>query len=108
MPSPARPAPEGWCCLCRYLLRPPLAQGRLERQADGAVRLHFKRMWSDGTCALVLSPLELVERLVALIPPPGANQVLYRGVLAANAGWRAEIVLRPRREGGLKRPKLTR
>jgi len=51
--------------------------------------------WSDGTTALVVSPLELVERLVALIPPARANQVLYRGVLAANAAWRKEVIPRP-------------
>jgi hypothetical protein len=55
----------------------------------------LKRVWSDGTSALVYSPSELVERLVALVPPPRANQVIYRGVLAANAAWRAEVVPRP-------------
>ncbi len=55
----------------------------------------LKRVWSDGTSALVLSPSELVERLVALVPPPRANQVIYRGVVAANAAWRAEVVPRP-------------
>jgi hypothetical protein len=30
------------------------------------------------------------------VPPPRANQVIYRGVLAANAAWRAEVVPRPR------------
>ena len=55
----------------------------------------LKRVWSDGTSALVLSPSELVERLVALVPPPRANQVIYRGVLAANAAWRAEVVPSP-------------
>ena len=38
---------------------------------------------------------ELVERLVALVPPPRANQVIYRGVLAANAAWRPEVVPSP-------------
>jgi hypothetical protein len=32
---------------------------------------------------------------VALVPPPWASQVIYRGVLAANAAWRAEVVPRP-------------
>jgi len=55
----------------------------------------LNRVWSDGTSALVLSPSELVERLVDLVPPPRANQVIYRGVLAANAAWRAEVVPSP-------------
>jgi hypothetical protein len=48
--------------------------------------------WSDGTSALDLSPLELCEKLAALVPPPRANQVVYAGVLAGNASWRAEVV----------------
>ena len=55
----------------------------------------LKREWSDGTSALVFSTAELVERLVALVPPPRANQVIYRGVLAANAAWRAEVAPSP-------------
>ena len=55
----------------------------------------LKRVWSDGTSTLVFSPSELVERLVALVPPPRANQVIYRGVVAANAAWRAEVVPSP-------------
>ena len=56
----------------------------------------LKRVWSDGTSALVFSPAEPVERLVALVPPPRANQLIYRGVVAANAAWRAEVVPSPR------------
>jgi hypothetical protein len=35
--------------LCRYILRPPLANDRLKILDDGDVRLEFKRSWSDGT-----------------------------------------------------------
>ena len=41
---------------------------------------------------LRFTPEELVERLVALVPPPRANQVVYRGVLAAHAAMRREVV----------------
>lgn len=78
--------------LCRYVLRPPLAVGRLERLDDGTVRLGMKRAWSDGSTAIELSPLELTEKLAAIIPPPRANQTLYAGILAGNAAWRAEVV----------------
>ena len=78
--------------LCRYVLRPPLAVGRLERLDNGRVRLGMKRTWSDGTTAIELSPVELVEKLAAIIPPPRANQTLYAGILAGNAAWRAEVV----------------
>jgi hypothetical protein len=79
-------------------LGPPLAKGRLERREDGTVVVGMKRAWSDGTTALELSPAELVEKLAALVPPPHANQVIYRGVLAARAAWRREVVPKPPEE----------
>ena len=52
----------------------------------GRVRIALKRAWSDGTTALELSRLELVERLVSLVPPPRANQVHTRCGAARGAG----------------------
>jgi hypothetical protein len=78
--------------LCRYVLRPPLALGRLERLPDGRVRVGMKRVFSDGTGAIDLTPLEFVAKLAAIIPPPRANQVVYSGILAGNAAWRPEVV----------------
>jgi riboflavin biosynthesis pyrimidine reductase len=34
--------------LAKYILRPPLANDRLHILPDGAVRLEFKKPWSDG------------------------------------------------------------
>jgi hypothetical protein len=42
--------------------------------------------------ALVFEPLELLEKLAALTPRPRINLVLYHGVLAPHAGWRARVV----------------
>ena len=81
--------------LCRYLLRPPLAKGRLERKPDGTVVIGMKRAWSDGTTAIALSPSELCEKLAALVPPPRTNTIVYRGVLAGNAAWRKEVIPPP-------------
>jgi hypothetical protein len=44
--------------LCRYVARPPLALSRLFAQEDGRVELRFKRVWSDGTRAVVYGPME--------------------------------------------------
>ncbi len=49
-------------------------------------------MVPDGTTHLVLSPLELIEKLAALVPPPRLNLVRYHGVLAPNARERKQIV----------------
>jgi len=65
-------------------------------QASGMLRLTLKRPWSDGTVALELTPLELVERLAAMIPPPRKNQILYHGVLAPRSAWRKQVVPGPR------------
>ena len=89
--------------LCRYIARPPLARDRVEEQEDGTVRIQLKRPWSDGTVAIVLTRMELVERLAALVPPPHKNQVLYHGVLAPRAAWRNAVVPRPRRRSQAER-----
>jgi hypothetical protein len=61
--------------LCRYVLRPPLADNRIRRLTDGRVRLELKRPWSDGTTPLLFEPLEFLEKLAALTPRPEINLV---------------------------------
>ena len=78
--------------LCRYVLRPPVAQERLDLTADGHVRLTLKRPWADGTTHLEFEPLDLLARLAAPTPRPRINLVLYHGVLAPRAAWRALVV----------------
>ena len=39
--------------LCRYILRPPLANDRLHILPGDKVQLDFKRPWSDGTSCTV-------------------------------------------------------
>jgi len=56
--------------LCRYIVRPPLANDRLSILDDGNVRLEFKRPWLDGTSSVEMDPLALIARLAALVPPP--------------------------------------
>jgi len=78
--------------LCRYLLRPAVAQDRLRLLDDGRIMLTLKAAWADGTRQLVFEPLELLEKLAALTPRPRINLVLYHGVLAPHAGWRARVI----------------
>jgi hypothetical protein len=78
--------------LCRYLLRPPVAEDRLSLAPDGSVLVRLKTPWRDGTSRIVLQPLELLEKLAALIPRPYVNLIVYHGVLAPNARWRGEVV----------------
>jgi hypothetical protein len=78
--------------LCRYALRPPLAQDRLHLSADGEIWLTLRHRWSDGTTHLRFEPLELLERLAVVTPRPRVNLILYYGVLAPRAAWRAALV----------------
>ena len=46
----------------------------------------------DGTTHLLFDPVELLERLAALIRRPRINLLLYHGVLAPRAAWRSLVV----------------
>ena len=68
-----------------HVTRPPLAAGRLQLVDADHLTFRLKMPWSDGTTHLLLSPLELIEKLAALIPPPRLNLVRYHGILTPNA-----------------------
>ena len=52
--------------LCRYALRPPVAQDRLHLTPEGQVVLQLRHPWSDGTTHLLFDPVDLLERLAVL------------------------------------------
>ena len=56
--------------LCRYITRPALSDERVQLNAVGQVELElkFKTLWRDGTTHLVMSPLDFMQRLAALVP----------------------------------------
>jgi hypothetical protein len=81
--------------LLRYVLRPPIAQERLERRPDGLVRITLKKAYGDGTLAVDLDPLSLLCRLATSVPPPRFHTVRYAGVLAPASTWRSRIVPKP-------------
>ena len=67
--------------------------------ANGDLVYTFTRPWSDGTTGITLSPLEWLEKLSALIPPPRVHQVHYGGGLAPHSKLRAAIILAVRQQG---------
>jgi len=81
--------------LCRYVIRPPVAGGRLRFVDAETLVFSLKTHWADGTCQLLLSPQELLEKLAALVPPPRLNLVRYHGVLAPACPDRDQIVPGP-------------
>jgi hypothetical protein len=48
----------------------------------------------DGQTVLALTPLEFLDRLAALVPPPRRHRHRYHGVLAPNAPLRAVVTAR--------------
>ncbi len=81
--------------LCRYVVRPPVASGRLRFVHAQTLEFTLKTPWADGTTALLLSPQELLEKLSALVPPPRLHLIRYHGVLAPASADRAQIVPGP-------------
>jgi len=84
--------------LCRYVLRPAIAQERLSVMPDGRILVTLKAQWHDGTTHLVFEPIELLEKLAALTPRPRINLVVYHGVLAPHARRRERAVAYGRQE----------
>jgi hypothetical protein len=78
--------------LCRYTGRPPLALERLSLLPDGRLLYRLKRHWRNGTTHMVFEPLELIEKLAALVPPPRFNLVRYHGILAPGSRYRGLVV----------------
>ena len=78
--------------LLRYAARPPLSTERLSLLPDGRLLYRLKRRWSNGTTHVIYEPMELMERLAALVPPPRFNITRFYGVLAPAATFRPFIV----------------
>jgi hypothetical protein len=78
--------------ILRYAPRPAVATERLSGLPDGRMLYRLKRRWRDGTTQVIYEPLEFLEKLAALVPPPRFNLVRYSGVLAPSSGLRRRII----------------
>ena len=83
---------QGREALCKYVLRPAVAQERITYRPDGLVRITLKKPFADGTVAVDMDPLSLLCRLAAAVPPPKLHTVRYAGILAAASKLRSRIV----------------
>jgi len=79
--------------LLRYCARGPLALERRGRDPEHPEVLVYQlpKPTPEGRTALALTPLELIDRLAALIPPPRVHRHRYSGVLAPSSPWRAQV-----------------
>ncbi len=77
--------------LLRYCARPPFALEHLRQRDAGHLVYHCPKPRPDGPADLVLTPLELIDRIAALVPRPRTHRHRYYGVLAPNAPLRAAV-----------------
>src|SRR5215468_4212463 len=86
-------------CLIRYTARGAVSLERLQAAANGDLVYTFTYPWSDGTTGIRLSPVELLEKLAALVPLPRVHLVRYGGCLASHSHLRGAIIPTPRQQG---------
>ncbi len=78
--------------LCRYGLRPPFSLSRLRRLRDGRISYRVKKSSRRASRCRIMSPVECLARLCALVPPPRYPLTRFHGVLAPRAKLRPRIV----------------
>ena len=85
--------------LLRYCARPPFAMDRLRKEGAELVYRCAKQRSEPGSDKrgaradeLHLTPLDLIARIAALVPPPRTHRHRYFGVLAPNSPHRAATV----------------
>ena len=81
--------------LCAYGARGAVASSRLSELPDGRFAYDMKRALPDGRRKLLMTGVELLEKLVALIPPTYANLTRFHGVFAPTSRLRTQVVPRP-------------
>ena len=81
--------------LARYITRPAISNERLSINREGNVVLKLKTAWRNGTTHILLTPMEFMQRLAALVPRPRLHLIRFHGVLAPNAKLRSKFVPTP-------------
>ena len=84
---------QGLVKLLSYCARPPFASNRLHRTTSPDILIYkLKKPTYKGQTKLILSPLEFVDKIVKLIPPPKIHRHRYIGVLAPNSPHRKQVI----------------
>ena len=86
----------GWSACCATVRGHPLLVDRLKQRTSVLVyrcgKGHTEPLQSDKYSGeLVLTPLELINRIAQLVPPPRTHRHRYYGVLAPNSPLRAAV-----------------
>ena len=75
--------------LLRYCARPAFALERLREIDPEHLVYESVKPGPGGSVSVILTPMQLLDRLAALIPPPRRHRHRYVGVLAPNSPLRA-------------------
>jgi Putative transposase/Transposase zinc-binding domain len=81
---------EGLERLMRYCARPPFASENL-RMHGSLLVYRFPKMAHTGQTCIQLTPLDFIEKIVALIPPPHRHRRHYHGVFAPSSPLRQKV-----------------
>jgi hypothetical protein len=82
---------EGLERLLRYCARPAFALERLRELDPEHLVYESVKPGPGGSVSLMLTPMQLLDRLAALIPPPRRHRHRYYGALAPNSPLRAAV-----------------
>ena len=82
---------EGLERLLRYCARPPFALERLREIDPEHLVYESVKPGPGGSVSLLPTPMQLLDRLAALIPPPRRHRHRYYGVLAPNSPLRTAV-----------------
>ena len=75
--------------------RGAVGSSRLSELLDGRFTYDMKRPLPDGRRQLLMTGVQLLEKLVPLIPPTYANLTRFHGVFAPSSRLRELVVPRP-------------
>ena len=81
--------------LCRYGLRPPFSLARFRLLPDGRIAYRVKKVGHGKSKHRVMTPVECIARLCALVPPPRYPLTRFHGVLAPRHTLRRRVIPRP-------------
>jgi hypothetical protein len=77
--------------LLRYWLDLPLRWNVCVKSTPEHLGYESVKPGPGGSVSVMLTPLELIDRLAALIPPPRRHRHRYYGVLAPHAPLRGQL-----------------
>jgi hypothetical protein len=69
-----------------------MALARLRRLPDGGFAFRVKCARSGCAKYRIMTPLELLARIAAILPPPRFPLTRMHGVLAPRSSWRKDVV----------------